>query len=185
MKITKIGLLIVFSLMFLYNGCITFRYQHYVLNINEDGTGNGVITYEDIHSQIYGEYDNIDEDFDKLINGYLNGNELEYELPNINITDKRLYEENGKLMGEVKFTFSNIEEIRLYQYKNSGPYMYYIDSFKEMYVNSNGEYPGSGFPVVFWDNTTKPIKLTTNYSEITEEDTTFISLYNHYKKWKK
>lgn len=177
-------LLIIFSLVFIYGGCITFQYQHYVLNINDDGSGTGTIVYENVVSQLYSEDDNANDDFDKLINDYLNGTELEYELPNIKIIDKKLFEKNGKLMGEVSFSFSNLEEIRMYQHNNSGPYMYYIDSFKEIYVESNGEYPGSNFPVVFWDNTTKPLKLTTNYSEVNFEDTTFVSLLERYKDWK-
>ncbi len=178
-------LFVVFSLIY-FNGCLSSEYKIYKLQFNSDFSGKGSITWVNILSQKADNPETYKSDFDEIVNDYLNGSKLQDDFPNIKITSKKLYEEKGKLCGEMQFTFSKPDDLKFFQYDNDSPVMYYISTMNETYISSNGKYDADKMPVVFFDKKMKEITLKTSLSgELKKDDTSYVSLLKYYKKWNK
>jgi hypothetical protein len=95
-----------------------------------------------------------------------------------------LFEENGYLCGEVNLTFDSLSSVNLFQFDKQSPYMSYVNSYSETYVESNGTYDENVMPVVFWNKNIKELYLKTQITEV-DEDTGFVSLIDNYRNWKK
>jgi hypothetical protein len=168
------------------NGCLSSEFKIYKLNLNKDFSGNGSIKWVNILSQKSEDPKDYDSDFKEIIDDYLNGSKLEDELPNIVITEKKLFEEDGKLCGQIEFTFKSVDQLKFYRFDEESPTMYYISSMNETFISTNGKYDESIMPVVFWDKKYKNITLQTSLSgKLAIDDTNYVSLLKHYKKWEK
>lgn len=128
------------------------------------------------------ELDVSESDFEELVTNYIEGNEIEMDYEEAIIRSKRLFEEDGKLCGEVIVDFESLKSVGLYQYDSKSPLMFNLSSFldSESYLKSNGEYGGEVMPVVFWPKSLKTLTLTTY---ITDPDETTISLLSNYQSW--
>jgi hypothetical protein len=100
--------LLLFALTALFfAGCLIAEKKEYVFKVNEDGSGSGTVRYINLVSQDDEEQDVSFKDFAELVTDYLQGNKFEEENPQFSVTDKKLYEKDGVLIGEFSFTFTS------------------------------------------------------------------------------
>lgn len=183
-KLSLFIALLIFAVQF--TGCLTVEKKEYHISINKDLSGSGKIIFRNILHQKYGEDDSPQKDFEELISTYIDGDKLESDYSGLKIVKKELFEENGQLCGVFEFQFFNIQDVKLFRYNDQAPFMYYINTFDESYSSSNGYFDESKMPVVFWENNTKDLKLITSVAgEVSDEDTTYVSLLDEFKNYKK
>ena len=181
MKNFQNSLLLIILLALISSGCLTYEKKEFKLT----GKNSGVLTMKYINIMSIMDNDTLDvseDDFDVLVSEYLNGEEIENKFPGAKNIQKRLFEENGVLCGEVSMDFDNLEDVKLYRFKDIGPLMINVINFEdtETYKSSNGDYGGDIMPVVFWDGNFTELELTTQY---TTPDKTCVSLLSRYKSW--
>ena len=167
----------------LLSGCLTVEKKEYTFEFTGSNSGTLTIKYINIMSSKDDDLDVSKEDFDELIKDYIEGEEIEKTYPNATNIKKRLFEENGKLCGEVKMNFTNLADVKLYKHSKKSPYMLCMKSTldSETYVESNGSYGGEVMPVVFWSKKLKKLTVVTKIEDDTDDT---ISLLNQYKNWK-
>jgi len=185
MKKSGILFLTLAIIALVFGGCLTVEEKEYIVEMTGKNSGKFTIKYFNIMSSSTSDtIDSSPDDFDELINKYMNGDELEKTFPNCTNFKKRLYVENDQLNGEVTMEFKDINDIKLFRYKGKGPYMMSTGAFSSMetYESSNGEFGGDNMPVVFWDKKTKKLTLTCT---VTKPDDKTNSLARLYKKWEK
>ena len=170
-------------LAFFVTSCLTVEKKEYSFEFTGKNTGTLTIKYYNIMSSKDDDLDVSKEDFDDLIKDYIKGDEIEKTYPNASNVKKRLFEENGKLCGEVKMDFSNLAAVKLYKHSKKGPYMLaFTDGLSsESYIESNGSYGGKIMPVVFWSKKLKKLTVVTKIEDDTDDT---ISLLKHYNDWK-
>lgn len=164
------------------SGCLTVEKKEYTFELKDNNSGTLTIRFINIMSMKDDTMNVSSDDFNELLTGYLNGNEIEMDYQNATIRSKRLYEEDGKLCGEVIIDYNDLAAVGLYQYDSKCPYMFNVGSFleSETYQNSNGDFGGDIMPVVFWPKTLNSLTLT---SYVTEPDESTVSLLDAYHKW--
>ncbi len=121
------------------------------------------IVFNDIQSETDDTVDVSKADFNQLIDLYLQGSQFERDNPGYRNVEKHLYEEDGKLNGEVRFAFDSLAVMRLFQYYNEGPIMYFVGSplSSEVMVETNGTYGRDWMPIVFWPKATTELYIKT------------------------
>ena len=167
----------------LMSSCLTVEKKEYSFKLTGKESGTLTIKYINIMSIMDEETDVSEDDFNELITSYIEGDEIEKSYPDAKNIKKKLYEENGKLCGEVTLEFENLKDVGLYVHNKKAPLMYYLSGGlgMETFEKSNGEYGGEVMPVVFWNNKQKDLSVVT---VVTEPDETTVSLLEQYKKWK-
>ncbi len=185
-----------FSLIFtilaiIISSCLTVEKKVYSFEFTGKNSGKLTIKYINLMS-MPGYFDEEEEgadplvtDFEDLIDTYVNGTKIENDYPLATNIQKRLFEENGQLCGEVTMEFSNLEAVRLFQLDKKAPIMYSISSSidSERYVSSNGTFGNADYMnIIFWKSGTKKLELTTVVDEPSEET---VSLVKNYRAWKK
>lgn len=186
-----------FSLIFtllalIISSCLTVEKKIYTFQFTGKNSGTLTIKYVNLMSMSdYGEdeegnpIDNTQADFDDLIETYLNGSSIEGNYPLATNIQKRLFEENGQLCGEVTMEFASLDAARLYQFSKKSPICFSIGNTidGEYFDSTNGTLGNSEFMnVVFWTPGTKTLVVTTGVTEPSEDTS---SLLSHYKEWKK
>lgn len=179
MKIKLIFIVLIASLL-LFSGCLTVEKKEYKYNIKNDGTLTLTINYYNIMSQDDDGADVSFKDFGELISDYVNGEKLLESYPEGKILDKKLFEKDGKLCGTAVFEFPGFLAAKLKQYKDKGPIMIYLGAFSETFENSNGDYLGTDFPMIFWDENQKELSYSTI---VTSDISNCRPLIKHYKTW--
>jgi hypothetical protein len=144
-------------------GCLTAEKKEVHLSLNEDGkSGTGKIIFRDISSTPGDSMEVVKEDFNTLIAEYYQGRKIELENKGMRNVRKKLFKQNGKLVGEIEFDFDDIAALGITRYKNAGPYMFYTiaDGFftSGQYLSSNGTYMGEKMPVIFWDSSERDLE---------------------------
>ncbi|HCB63545.1 MAG: hypothetical protein A2W93_07360 [Bacteroidetes bacterium GWF2_43_63] len=183
MKILKF--VAVAFLAFLISSCLTVEKKKYKFEITGKNSGKLTITYVNIFSQMDDSTDVSEQDFDELINDYINGEKLKESFPMASEVQQRLYEENGQLNGEVTMNFASLEAVRLYQMNKKSPVCFNVGQTidSESFESTNGTYGNSDYMnVVFWSPKTKVFELTTTVNEFSDEDC--VSLVKQYRRWK-
>lgn len=184
MKSVKFLMIGLAAMMFFLSGCLTVEKKTYVFEFTGKGSGKLTITYYNLMSIVDSAGVTEVEDFDELINDYINGDKLEGSYPDAQNITKRIYEEDGVLCGEVTMDFPNVKAARLFQMDSKSPFVFYASSVDgESYIESNGSYGGDNCPVVMWSPKTKVLQVTTSVS--TPSDDSYVSLLKEYKKWKR
>jgi hypothetical protein len=153
-----------------FSGCLTVESKEYRIKLKSDTSGEATIKFINIVSESDDTTDISTEDFDQLIEFYLEGNQLEKENPGYTNVRKRLYEENGILVGEITFDFDSLAVVRLFRYDEKSPFMYFVGNplSAEQYVESNGLFGPDWLPVVFWHSGTRDLYFKTRIiSEVT------------------
>jgi hypothetical protein len=174
-----------FSIIFL-SSCLTTEYKEYTFQINEDGSGSGKIKYINIISQ---EDDGVNAsatDFEQLINDYLNGNSFEQENHYHLVTNKRLFEENGVLCGEVEFTFTHIDSVGFTKFSNCecAPLLYYMGALTETLIDTDGNYLGLNrdFPVITWEPGMSEVFIKTMVEADVSNGHSLLAMYIAYRE---
>lgn len=182
LSLSALALVLVFSL----SSCLNFETKEYKFTLT--GKNSGKLTLK--FNNIFSDYDDdelspseqADDEFDELINDYLNGTSLEEDFPDAKLVSKRLFEEKGKLCGEAVFEFSSLDQVLLFQYDSKAPFMYYFSEFNETYVSSNGTMGPDYFSAIYWDASKKDLNFTTLGAEDDGDKTSLLSRWKAYKK---
>jgi len=148
------------------SGCLTAERKEIVLKVKPDGSGSGTITFHNVMSAEEGKDVSLN-DYTELVNTYLKGTKFEDYYPQFLNFNKRLYEQDGKLNGEITFEFLHYEDAGLYRYENKGPWMYYIglksDVGVDQFDTSNGTLGTEHMPVVFWPDGTTEFRIISRF----------------------
>jgi hypothetical protein len=184
MKKSLIALPLLALILLFVSGCLTCEKKEYTFTLTGNESGTLTIKYINILSSMDDSLDVSEEDFMSLVNDYYTGSSVEDQYPGTELKSKKLFEENGVLCGEIVLEFSDLSQVKLYRHKGKGSYMYPLNcgSFdSETFDSGNGEYGGENMPVVFWDQGTKTMTMTTY---VTYPDETTVSLLDEYLAWK-
>jgi hypothetical protein len=163
------------------SGCLTADRKEVIFNVKPDGSGTGKITFFNIMSAEEGKDVSLN-DYTELVNTYLKGTKFEDYYPQFFNFKKRLYEQDGKLNGEIIFDFQHYEDAGLYRYQNKGPWMYYIglksDVGVDHYDTSNGTVGTDQMPVVFWPETTTEFRIVSKFERSDMDVHQLTAFYN-------
>lgn len=184
MKKTLLSLPILALILLFISGCLTCEKKEYTFKMTGENSGTLTIKYINIMSSMDDTLDVSEEDFMTLINDYYTGSSVEDEFPGTTLVDKKLFEENGVLCGEITLAFSDLSLVKLYQYEDKGPFMYPLNCGtldSETFEGGNGVYGGDIMPVVFWDRGIKSLEMNTT---VTIPDETTVSLLDEYLEYK-
>lgn len=164
----------------LLGGCLTVDQKEYIFTLTPDGKGKGRIIFHDIRSMDE-ESDNSVADYTKLVNDYIKGKEFDEQNPLYTNIKKRLYEEKGKLMGEITFDFETPDDVGLFRYQGKGPWMYYTEAMNnlssEQYASTNGVRGSDRMPVIFWEEGTREFRVTNVFDNSSRPTHTLLPLY--------
>lgn len=175
-------LLVGCGLAFLTSGCLTVEYKEYRVTLKSDHSGEATIRFINILSESDDSVDVSREDFRQLIEFYLEGSNLERENPGFHNVKKRLFEQDGQLVGELSFTFDSLSTVRLFRYNHGSPIMYFVGNplTSEQLIESNGERGPDWMPVVFWERGARELYFKTRLvSEVPYQR----SLLKHFHAW--
>ncbi|MBN3035996.1 MAG: hypothetical protein JW861_10465 [Bacteroidales bacterium] len=174
------------SAIFFLSSCLTTEYKEYRFKLNENGSGSGTVKFINIVSQEDEEKDVSFEDFGELISDYIEGSTFEDENPNFTVSDKRLFEENGVLCGEVTFTFDDINSIGFFLSSDCecAPILYYLGSLSETFNETNGTYLGEeeDFPLISWNSEAREFYFKTTVQDDLSDCHSLLPLYNTWKE---
>ena len=164
-------------------GCLTVAEKEYRIVLRNDFSGEATIRFIDIASESDDTTDVSADDFNHLIGVYLNGTELEEQNPGWRNVQKRLYEENGVLCGEVSFEFDSLADVWLFRFDHASPLMYYIgtDPTAEEVLKTNGTFRPETMPVIFWTDSTRVLFL---HTRIRSENPNRQPLVSSFRTWK-
>jgi len=184
MKRTLIALPLLALILLFISGCLTCEKKEYTFKLTGDNSGTLTIKYINIMSSMDDSLDVSEEDFMSLINDYYTGSSIEDEFPGATLVEKKLFEENGVLCGQIVLAFSDLSQVKLYRYKGKGAFMFPLNCGSldsETFDGGNGEYGGEKMPVVFWEQGEKTLGLSTY---VTYPDETTLSLLDEYLVYK-
>lgn len=167
----------------LLSSCLTVEKKSYQWEFTGDNSGTLTITYMNIMSDMDDSLDVRAEDFQELLDSYVNGTYIEEQFPMAKLVSKELFVKNDQLWGEVVIEFDDLKAVHLYRHDNDGPFMFCVNTAPdtESYLESNGEYGGDHMPVVFWSKKTDVLELKTLIQEV---DESMLSLVDEYYNWK-
>lgn len=178
LKLFSIFILFAFTL----SSCLTTQYKEYKFELTGKNSGMLTIKFVNIMSQKDDEKltkkEEVEKDYQELVDKYIVGNELENSFPNARLVTKRLYEENSKLCGEIVFEFSDLSQVKLYKHDKKSPYMFYLSALSsEEFYNSNGKVGPDHMPIVFWDRKDDVLTLTTKVTDPSEKTTGLLDMW--------
>lgn len=179
----NIRVALVALLAIVMTSCLTVEKKEYSFEITGENSGKMTIRYINILSVMDDGKNVTAEDFQELLDKYINGDQIVQDFPGATNINKRLFEENNQLCGEITLDFTELSSARLYQYDKKSPIMMCISAAfdSETYISSNGSYGNDYMPVVFWPSGTKKLETTTS---VTVPDETSMSLLQTYRTWK-
>lgn len=163
-------------------GCLTCERKEYVFQLTGENSGKLTIKYVNIFSSLIDSTSELTSDYEELTDMWLNGEKLENDFPQATRFKKRLFEENGTLCGEVTMEFDDLSKVRLYRYKDKGPFMFSISGVNddgEAFLQSNGDFGGDEMPVIFWPEDTRTLRFST---KIAVPDSTCVSMLAQWKE---
>jgi hypothetical protein len=181
-KILLAGLMF---LLLLVTGCLTTESKEYRYTVKPDGSGDGMITFINILSQDDDGRDVSFKDFGELVTDYLEGSSFEESNPNYTVTGKRLYEKNGKLNGEVTFTFKSIDSVGFFRTANCpcAPVLFSTSTLQETLSETNGLSlnESKNIPLISWDATAKEYTFKTKVLDDTSNTHSLLEDWTHWK----
>ena len=182
MKHLKIIVLLLLALLII--GCLQPITKEYSFHLKPDGSGNGKIRFVDICSVDAEGEEGVVEDFDLLINDYVQGNYFEEENAQLNVTDKKLFEENGILVGEITFEFASLTDAGLFRYDECDccPIMLIELTLGETIGQSNGKLADGVDGIYLWDKDESDISFSTVFEATDSGKVSLLPMYNEWLK---
>jgi hypothetical protein len=167
---------------FLLSSCLTAHYKEYKFELTGLNSGKLTIKWVNIMSKRddadLTEKEELEKDFQDLMDKYINGYEIEESYPEARLVSKRLFEENNMLCGEVVIEFSDFSQAMLYQMDKNSPIIYYLGSLSsEVFDSSNGVMGPDYCPVVLWASTQKLLKLINKLHDPEDECTSLLEMW--------
>lgn len=179
----RLGLFSLGALLVLtFSGCLTVEFKEYHIKLKNGQSGEATIRFINILSESDDTTDITKEDFQTLIDTYVNGNKFERDNPGFRNVKKRLYEDKGVLYGEISFSFDSLSTVRLFKFDKDSPYMYYASNplSSEALVETNGIVGEQWMPVVFWKKDAREFYVKTRVISDARFRT---SLLKQYRDW--
>jgi hypothetical protein len=173
-------LFLILIIPFSIAGCLTCEKKEYTIQLTGENSGRLTIKYINIFSSLIDSTGEIEIDYREMMDMWLNGEKLERDFPKAKKFKKRLFEENGKLCGEVIMEFDDISKINLFRFQKKGPYMFSmagVNDDSEVFSQTNGEYGGEKMPVIFWPEDIRTLRFST---KIATPDSTCVSMLKHW-----
>lgn len=181
---------------FLFTGCLGVEKKEYSFKLNPDGSGSGSIRYinivsQDDQSESEEGKDVSFKDFAELVSDYMDGTKFEDDHPYFKVTEKKLYEENGILIGEVKFTFATLDSTGFYRKLKCDccPVLYFNkgDGGDETIIETNGKQVENVAPSPFieWESGTKEFTFVTQPLSDLSGTRSMVAYYRTWKENKK
>lgn len=152
-------IIISFVLIFLAEGCLLMHSVSYEIKPGEMGSGTAVLTIEDIRSDALNAYE-LKEDKQNLFEFMYKSNDFIEQMKDEGkkINSRKLFVENGKLSGIIKFSFDDIEIVEGIIYEE--PFYFLTLSPQDSIISTNGEVIISDeYKRIMWDNTVKVLKF--------------------------
>ncbi|MBX2993099.1 MAG: hypothetical protein KF749_18255 [Bacteroidetes bacterium] len=170
-RIPKTAIPVLLSIMLLLgstivSGCLTVETKEYHVKLKNGTSGEATIRFINIISESDDTTDITNDDFQQLIDMYVKGNKFEKDNPGYRNLKKKLYEENGVLVGEVTFSFDSLSAVRIFKFDKDSPYMFYASNplSSETLIETNGMQPEVWMPVVFWKKDAREFFVKTRVS---------------------
>lgn len=181
--VVTLGLLTVVA----FTGCLNVEKKEYWFKIKADGSGEGIIRYVNIVSSDEDDQDVSFKDYATLVTDYVDGTKFEDEHPGLKVAEKKLYEKDGVLCGEFKFTFPSLDSAGFFWQKDCDccPVLHFVktDMGSENVIETNGklieDIASSAF--VAWEPGTREFSFTTS---VMSDTSGARGLVGHYRAWK-
>lgn len=129
-------------------GRVTYRFDL--------GQGAGSLSFEDIGTD---DPSSAQSDFAQIVNEWVLGSKVQDEHPTWRVGERKLFERDGRLDGQVLFTFDSPSDAGLYQHNKKSPYLW-CASQGETVISTNGtvvpQYPSC----VMFERKTKVAEVT-------------------------
>jgi len=157
-------------------GCLTCERKEYTIQLTGANSGRLTIKYVNIFSSMIDSTGELTVDYNEMMDLWLNGEKIERDFPKAKKFKKRLFEEDGKLCGEVILEFDDISKINLFRFQGKGPFMFSmsgVNDDSEVFAQTNGEFGGEKMPVIFWPEDTRTLRFST---KIATPDTSCVSM---------
>jgi hypothetical protein len=165
----------------LLGGCLTAEQKEYHFLVKPDGSGSGELVFHNIMSLEEDGTNKSAQDYYELVTSFLKGTKFEEQNPALGNVRKRLFEKDGQLQAEVLFDFLSYEDVGLYRYQGTGPWMFHPSTSSkfssETFQSSNGEFAGDKMPVVFWPETTNDFRVTVVIEEPSPQHHSLLPYY--------
>lgn len=140
-------------------GCLVFNTVSYEINLNDEKSGTVNLQVNDIKSDALN-VSELEEDKNQLFTFILKSDDFINQMKDEGkfITDRKLFESNGKLNGNLSYDFNDVSKVEGIQYQE--PYYFLTLSLEDSVVSTNGEIIFSeGLKRIMWDNTMKTLKF--------------------------
>jgi len=170
-------LIIFFALILLAQGCLLMHTVSYEVKPDEMGAGTVVLSIEDIHSDALNAYE-LKEDKKNLFEFMYKSNDFVEQMKDEGkiINSRKLFVEDGKLNGEIKFSYNDIETIEGIIYEE--PFYFLTLSPEDSIISTNGEVIISDeHKRIMWDNTIEVLKFKMFSDDVEDEKLINLSYY--------
>jgi len=170
-------LLFVTGLLVLATACPEVERKVYTFDLKAH---TGTLVFENI---VTDDPPNANDDFMKVVTQVVKGTKLEQDHTGWSISDKKLYENDGRLDGKATFTFGSTSGAGIYQHDKKAPLIWCTRRDEdEVIVSTNGtripELPGC----IAWDRKASKLTVTVRSAKLTGEEK---SLVDPWRKWSK
>ncbi len=145
--------------LFLLHGCLVFNTVSYEVKLDDEKSGTVNVQVNDIKSDALN-VSELEEDKNQLFNFMLKSDDFIQQLKaeGKNISDRNLFTSEGKLNGNLSYSFADISSVEGIQYQE--PFYYLTLSVDDSIVSTNGEIIFSeGLKRIMWDNSMKTLKF--------------------------
>jgi hypothetical protein len=188
------SLLLIITLLFvsafLFSGCLWVEKSQYTFNINPDGSGSGTVRFVNICYTLGEDSTTSEAAYGELNEGYLTGMTYENNNPHLTFTGKRFFADGDNLCAEMSFTFTSIDSIGFFRYKqcDNASFLYVAGQSLEVspadILDFNAAYSGKAgeVPVLVWPGDTKLIKFTTEAKADSGNAKKHVSLLGEWQK---
>ena len=148
------------SLMFFLNGCIVYHKVSYSVHLNTPHSGTATVKAFDMRSNADSKKE-FDQDKKNLFQYMLKSKEFVADQKSQGkvVTARKLYLQNGKLIGEGTYKFNNIKDVAGINY--DGGFHYLNLNLDDSVMATNGEIIRSKeYKRIMWDSTYKVLEFT-------------------------
>ncbi len=144
----------------LLNGCLTFHKVSYVVKLENPNEGTVLLTAYDIRSTATTKKE-LDEDKNNLFNYMLKSSKFikDEEGQGKEIVSRKLFLENGQLVGQGEYKFTDINNVEGMKYESGFHYLNLQPD--DSVIATNGTIiKSNGYKRIMWDSTYTELKFT-------------------------
>jgi len=152
-------ILIFLPLIISTQGCLVFHSVSYEVKLDNEKSGNVVVMVNDIRSDAVNTSE-LEEDKNQLFNFLLKSDDFIQQMKEEGkmITDRRLFNSEGKLKGNINYTFNDISDVEGIVYEET---FYFLTlGVDDSVISTNGELIKSkNYKRIMWDSSLTVLKF--------------------------